>query len=830
VPPAEGQPAERASAAPGLPSSGPLVYPLIPGYEILEELGRGGMGVVYKARQVKANRLVALKMILAQAHASVAEKVRFQIEAEAVARLQHPHIVPLYEVGEHDGLPFFTLEFCEGGSLDRKLEGQPLAAREAAALLEQLARAMHYAHSRGVVHRDLKPANVLLTADGTPKITDFGLAKQLDAAGPVSQSGAIVGTPEYMAPEQAEGRGRDISGATDVWALGVLLYELLTGRRPFHGADTFATLRQVLQDEPLPPSRHQPKTPRDLETICLKCLRKEPEKRYRTAEALADDLRRFLAGEPIEARPAGRLERAWKWSRRRPALAALVVVSLLAVVGVVGLAVGLAFALRGEKEARGLAEAKEKETNETLAKQKGLLSASARTYCELSDREFKQGNVRDSLNWMLRAYETAPLDDPLRPSYLRLIAGQRQGLERRLGHDDAVLAVAISLDGCTVLTGSRDNTARLWDTSTGNELHTLRHGDWVLAVAFSPDGRTALTGSSDNAARLWDATTGQLRATLRHDHAVSAVAFSPAGRTALTGSNRTARLWDTASGKLLQTVYHDAKVDAVAVSPDGHTALTGSFSGRARLWDTATGKEIATLPHGRPVRAVTFSPDGRAALTGSEDAMARLWDTATGKELHTLRHDHGVTAVAFSPDGRTAVTGSVDRTARLWDAASGKLKAALRHSDSVLAVAFNPDSRTALTGSADKTARLWNAASGNVVATFYHDSEVNAVAFSADGRSIVTGSWDKFKKKAAARLWDIASTQEILITRHDGPVFALALSPDGRTALTGSDDKTARLWDAASSKPIATLRHTDRVACVTVRCVRWRSARMPAPP
>jgi serine/threonine-protein kinase len=275
------------------------------------------MGVVYKARQIKANRIVALKMILARAHATLEQKVRFQIEAEAVAALQHPKIVQLYEVGECDGLPFFSLEFCPGGSVDdwlkeRHSKGEPLPVREAAALVEKLARAMHYAHSRGVVHRDLKLSNLLLTTDGEPKITDFGLAKRLDEASPISQSGAILGTADYMAPEQAAGRVREVSAAADVWALGIILYELLTGQRPFKGPTDFETLRKVMAEEPVPPSRYRPQTPCDLETICLTCLHKDPARRYVSAEALANDLGRFRTGEPIAARPIGQAERLWR--------------------------------------------------------------------------------------------------------------------------------------------------------------------------------------------------------------------------------------------------------------------------------------------------------------------------------------------------------------------------------------------------------------------------------------------------------------------------------------------------------------------------------------
>ncbi len=276
-------------------------WPAVPGYEILGILGRGGMGVVYQARQIRLKRFVALKMILAGAHAGAEELARFRTEAEAVARLQHPNIVQIYEVGEQDGRPYFSLEFVDGGSLAQKLVGTPLPARQAAGLVETLARAMHAAHERGIVHRDLKPANVLLTADGTPKITDFGLAKRLDADTVQTQSGAVMGTPSYMAPEQAAGKIRAIGPATDIYALGAILYELLTGRPPFKTESVMDTLLQVMEREPDWPRIHNRQVDRSLEAICLKCLQKSPRDRYPSAAALAEDLTAYLQGEPVLA-------------------------------------------------------------------------------------------------------------------------------------------------------------------------------------------------------------------------------------------------------------------------------------------------------------------------------------------------------------------------------------------------------------------------------------------------------------------------------------------------------------------------------------------------
>ncbi len=334
-----------------------LPPPRVPGYEILGEVGRGGMGVVYMARQVKAGRVVALKVILGGGHAGATERARFRTEAQAAARLHHPNVVPIHEVGEHDGVPYFSLEFCPGGSLDKKLNGTPLPPAEAAAVVEALAHGVQEAHDKGVVHRDLKTANVLFAENGTPKVTDFGLAKKLDEAGHTA-TGAVLGTPSYMAPEQARGDTLAVGPLSDVYALGAVLYECLTGRPPFRSGTAADTLLQVLHDEPVPPARLQGGVPRDLETICLKCLQKDPRRRYASADDLADDLERFLAGKPIVARPVSAPERVWRWGRRKPLVAALLALLALVVCGSLAGLTGLY--LRAEEQRRHAEEEAER--------------------------------------------------------------------------------------------------------------------------------------------------------------------------------------------------------------------------------------------------------------------------------------------------------------------------------------------------------------------------------------------------------------------------------------------------------------------------------------
>jgi serine/threonine-protein kinase len=383
--PADPAAAARVSRAHGL-------LPHVPGYEVLRELGRGGMGVVYAARHARLDRHVALKMILLGPHASEEQRRRFRAEAEAVARIQNPNIVQIYEVGEADGLAFCALELIDGGNLAQRLGGVPQPPREAAELVAMLAGAVQAAHASGIVHRDLKPTNVLLTRTGVAKVADFGLAKRLDTDATLTATGAVLGTPSYMAPEQSAG-SKTVGPAADVWALGAIFYECLTGRPPFRAANRLDTLEQVREQEPVPPAQLQPRVPRDLETICLKCLRKDPSKRYARAQDLADDLRRFLRGEPIRARPVPSWERALKWARRRPTAATLLAVISLGAATL--LLVGLAYnaELRAERdeaerqkiraaasEAQARHEKEEADANFCLARQ--VVGEFARTLSE----------------------------------------------------------------------------------------------------------------------------------------------------------------------------------------------------------------------------------------------------------------------------------------------------------------------------------------------------------------------------------------------------------------------------------------------------------------
>jgi WD40 repeat protein len=798
-------------------------------YELLQEIARGGMGVVFKARQKSLNRVVALKMILAGQLASPAEVQRFRAEADAIARLNHPNIVTIYEVGEHQGLPYLALEYVGGGSLAQQTRGSPQPARDAAVLVETLARAMHAAHEAGVVHRDLKPANVLLSFSGrlesgvdsaplserpltewAPKITDFGLAKQARAE--LTATGAVLGTPSYMAPEQAAGDNAAVGPAADVYALGAILYELLTGRPPFRGVSVLETLEQVRTREPASPRLLQPGVPRDLETVCLKCLQKEPAKRYASAEALAEDLRRFGAGEPVRARPVGAVGRLHKWARRRPAVAVLL--GLVAVVGAAGLG-GILWAYgqaRDEAENTRLEKQRaDDKAAEALQKEKEALWQAHLAQLGRVDAQLLVGDHVGALRVL----------DDVRPEYrgweYGYLRGRAEGTPLVLrGHAGVVRSVCYSPDGTRLASGALDQTVRLWDAKSGVELATLRgHTGGVSSVCYTPDGTRLASASGDKTVKLWDAQRGTEIATLRgHTSVVYSVCYSPDGsRLASAAGDQSIKIWDTASGAEQATLRgHTSWVTAVSYSPDGRRLASASYDKTVKIWDAHSGTEVATLRgHTSVVYSVCYNPDGTHLASASQDKTVKLWDAHSGTEIATLRgHTSVVHSVCYSPDGARLASAAQEGTARIWDAKSGAHLATL--TDAVWSAVYSPDGTRLASAAGDGTVKLWDATSGTPIATLRgHSSAVRWVCCSPDGTRLASASGD-----STIKLWDTRSGAPIATLRgHTAWVSSVAYSPDGTRLASASADQTVRLWDAKSGALLATLRgHAKGVTAV----------------
>jgi WD40 repeat protein/serine/threonine protein kinase len=815
--------------------------PEIPGYVVRKEIGRGGRGVVYLADDTRLKRQVAVKVIRRGAEFHARELARFRTEAEAMARLKHPNIIPIYDIGEYHRRPYFAMEYLEGGNLGEAVDHTPQPFRAAAGLVETLARAMHHAHQRGVVHRDLKPGNVLLTAVlhssasasqghdaptadfpprateyGVPKITDFGLAKLIDEDGArtgLTRPDEPMGTPSYMAPEQANGQIHDVGIRTDVYALGAVLYKLLTGHAPYDGASEWEIVIKVQSETqaPVPLRQRRPDLPRDLEAICLKCLEKDPVHRYASADQLADELRRYLNGEALRhTRPVAYIERMWRWARRNPAWATA---ACLALVLFTALVVSPFVVAYWERRHSDTLKKALRETQYQLAV----------NYLDQGINLCEQGNGGLGLLKLAQALEKTPHDahdlERVIRTNLATWPDHLNTLTLVLDHGAEVLAVAYSPDGSYVLTGGSDGVARQWSARTGKTVNELRHLPKVLAVAYRPDGEVVATAGEDGFARLWNARTGEaVGEPMKHDGEVRAVAFSPDGGTILTGSaDGSARLWDakTATPRDTPSFRHDKGIYSVAFSPDGKTVLTGSHDFTARLWDTATGAPVCEpLRHAWWVQTVAFSPDG-TILTGSGE-NAQRWDGKTGRPIgYPLSHKHGlIYAAAVGPDGRTVLTGSSNKVARLSEALTGKfIGQFLLHRSEVRAVGFSPDGRYVITGCDDGAARIWQTASGKVVekARWRHQKNVRAVAFSPDGKRAATASLDN-----TAGLWDTATGALLATLPHEKPVVCVAFSPDGKRVLTGGFDSCARVWDAATGAPGPCCRHEGAVLSVTL--------------
>jgi WD40 repeat protein len=851
--PTASAPSRATAPAVGEPFPVTPKFPDIPGYEVFDILGRGGMGIVYKARHLGLNRLVALKMPLAGLELDPAELVRFQREAEAAAGLQHPHVVQIHDVGvwkakpSGPAIPYLSMEFVEGGSLSARLREGSLLPREAATVVESLARAIHHAHQRGIVHRDLKPANILLAAAGldedakpleaalTPKITDFGLAKRLDAEGDQTRTGAIMGTPSYMAPEQAEGRTRDIGPATDVYALGAILYETLAGRPPFKGTTALDTLEQVRLLDPVALRRLQPKTPRDLETISLKCLAKEPRKRYATAEALADDLRRFLDSKPILARPTPAWEHVWKAARRRPGVSALIVLVILITVG--GFAGILGQWLRAERSAEeqrriaytfGINLVQQHLKRDGTPRAQDLLASLVPRRGQTDLRGFEWHYLHGIAHGEARKFPGGSCV-ALSPGGQFVATGEDAGavviwdhlggeFARLIGHTDVVTAVAFSPDGKLLASTARDHSVKIWDWQNQRESIVLpvEHTQPPLCLAFSSDSTVLASTGRDGAILIWDVRTGKKRHTSQLPGAGVALAFSPDGRVlAASGTDEQVWLWRWQTEPKPHSFERGSAgaVLALSFNPQRNLLATADQDGAIRLWEVASQKPFAVLKgHTNQAASLAFSPDGKHLATGSWDRTIRIWDVPTDPDSPVaspiVLHGHRgfVTALSFERAGRFLASAGTDQTVRLWDTQARRpeeQQPAGRRSQ-LAHLAYSPDAQQVATWSRAGHIAFWDTQSRKLLTAW--DAQLktaSCAAFSSDLALLAIGSLD-----GKVELWDATThLRRNLLEGHAAAVTSMAFHPHKSFLATASKDGTVKLWDTSSGEAMPLRSH-----------------------
>jgi WD40 repeat protein/serine/threonine protein kinase len=879
-------------------------------FRVLREIGHGGMGVVYEAEQVSLGRHVALKVLPQRVLRDAKTKRRFEREAKSAAKLHHTNIVPVFGVGEHEGLPYYVMQFIQGLGLDQVIEElrrmtpegiarhpsipvdsqgrlgnlrrkditaadmarslvtgefRPVAAdvtganetsqrattpptptstgllsnssfpssssvvlpgrsdssdesssrkasywQSVAQIGVQVANALEYAHKQGVLHRDIKPSNLLLDTHGTVWVTDFGLAKADDQDN-LTQTGDLLGTLRYMSPEAFEGKS-DVR--SDVYSLGLTLYELLTFRPAFEERNRHRLIKQVTDTGPAPRDRLNRAIPRDLATIVHKAMDREPGRRYATANELAADLHRFLDDEPIQARRASAAERLLRWARHHPGVAlSLATIGML----LVTLTAGSFFAAaRFQEQARlqkQLAQDKDSERNKAVEARNEAQQNLYYAEMNLARQAAELPSGIGRMNQLLAKWRSTDLPtDPRGWEWYYLYGLSQRDRFTIRAHAGTVRCVRWSPDDKRLASCGDDGTVRLWDAATGQEILTFKgHEGRVDAVAWTRDGNKLASASYDNTVKLWDLGTGQQTRTLSgYNHPISTVAWSPdQTRVALGGESGRAMVFDAASGRSLwlSRSRHGYWLQSLDWSADGRRIVSCGYDGQIRFWNAADGEELGTQPDASIsagsafASAVAWSPDGRWLVSGSADRTIRLLDGTTGQMVRWLRgHANSVHGIAWHPSCRWIASASADGTVKRWEFASGKEIATLRgHAGAVEAVSFSPNGERLVSAGEDGTIKIWNTVDDhNTLTLECAQGRVWWVSWRPDGRRLATAGND-----GTVRVWDAATGQVIHVLHgHKTRVNSVAWSPDGQRLASTSDDHRNIIWDAATGKAL----------------------------
>ncbi|MDF9827131.1 WD40 repeat protein [Ereboglobus sp. PH5-10] len=737
-----------------------------------EEIGHGGMSIVYRARECESNRIVALKMLQLFLLRTPEMLRRFEIEVRAIANLDHPNIMPMYEVGQHEGIPYFSMKLAERGSLAKNMDAYRGKPRDTARLVAKLARAVFYAHQRGVIHRDLKPGNILLDANGEPYIADFGIAKFMNADGDDACHTTAIGTPNYLAPELVKGTSGEITLAADIYGLGAILYELLTGRPPAIGKTPLDVIDNLSKGPPPQPRTLNPAIPRDLGTLCMKCLAHNPAERYNSAADLADDLGNYLAGRPVMASPPNLAGQFWRFCRRQPVVTSLTagIILLLATIAISSVRYAIDITAQRDRALHAEESAQNQLHNSLLMQMR------------LGRQTGKAGHRFDGLD-VLRQAAAIRITDELRNEAAALLALTDIRVERTLEARPSqayAIAFAPSLEYYAVCTASREVSLR--STADNSELARFPGtGQSIISLSeFSPDGRHTASRHYSGHIRVWDARERRL-------------AFELENRTPRSRPYMSSRFWFGCA------FSHDGKTAAIELPDGGYTLHDINDAGR----------ETARLPLPRGPLALAFdSSDKRLAVSNRSTSTAEIRDTATGKVLHAFQHPARVISLAWEPDGSRLAVACLDTNIYLWNTATGECDRVLGgHRDRVHHVAYSPDGRLLASTSVDKTIILWDSERGTRLVTLAGHGDEPVLRFSNDGARLATGDFS-----ATVSILEIATGDDICLTFTPPGNASMSVitagvdfSPDSRWLVT-STREAVHLWNLQRNRLAAVLR------------------------